>query len=134
MPVTAPVWVTFKVFDKSVVEAEVAVKTLVASAAVPNPSLANWGVEEVAMSWGVDRVMVPAPLVTVTWLVVPVSKARTGVAPVEPMTSWPLVMDPSKEGTPVELVTNTPLFAVAKPPMTLVEDEYNNWLTVVVAG
>jgi hypothetical protein len=38
------------------------------------------------------------------------------------------------DGTPPELVTRTPLFAVANPAMTLLADEYKSWLAVVVAG
>lgn len=38
------------------------------------------------------------------------------------------------DGTPPDEVISTPLFAVAKPPITLAELEYSNWFTVVVAG
>ena len=37
-------------------------------------------------------------------------------------------------GIPPAPVTSTPVFAVARPAMTLLDDEYSSWETVVVAG
>ena len=59
--------------------------------------------------------------------------AAVGAAPVVPMNTWPAVKA-DIEGTPLPLVTNIPLFAVANPATVFEEDEYNNWLTVVVVG
>ena len=38
------------------------------------------------------------------------------------------------DGTPVAPVIKTPLLAVARPLKTLLADEYNIWLIVVVDG
>ena len=51
---------------------------------------ANVGVEDVAMSCGKERVIVPLPLVTVTWFVVPVIPANVYPEPL-PIKSCPLV-------------------------------------------
>ncbi len=78
-------------------------------------------------------VIEPAPGVIV--IPVPaVSEAITGVAPVEPMTSWPLVIEAENPGTPLASVRNTALLAVVISPMTDVAELYKIRLTVVVAG
>src|SRR5262249_58843849 len=82
--------------------------TAVDPAAVPSPSRANCGVLLVAMLCGVERVIVPAPLVTTTWLEVPVIVAYTKVVPL-PMGTWPFV------GAPLPPV---PPLAAGQTPVT----------------
>ena len=63
-----------------------------------------------------EMVMLPAPGVMVTPLPA-VNDAATGVAPVEPMMSCPLVMVEDQAGTPVELLTRAALFVTVVKPV-----------------
>ena len=58
--------------------------------------------------------MLPEPLVTESWLAVPVKAATTGEAPVEPISSWPLL--------------------IAPPSTILPEEETITWLLVKAAA
>ena len=60
--------------------------------------------------------------------------ASTGIAPVEPTTSCPFVMEPRIDGTPVAPVTNTPLLAVASPVTVLAPLEYKRLEAVYVSA
>ena len=66
------------------------------------------GVEVVAMSCGVESVIVPAPLVTVTWLTVPVIVARTGSVVPSPIGICPFAATPSAVMAPVPEPSNIP--------------------------
>ena len=57
------------------------------------------------MFCGVDSVIDPAPLVTVTWFAVPVSAAKMGAAAVDPIINCPLVA-PKEEDAVKSLATN----------------------------
>lgn len=59
--------------------------------AVVNVMPEKVGDELVAMDCGSDKVIEPAPGVTVIWLVVPVKVLNDGLAPVEPIINCPLV-------------------------------------------
>src|SRR5713101_2754032 len=52
---------------------------------------ANVGAAPVWMFCGVERVIDPAPLDTVTWFAVPVRRATAGAAPVLPINNCPFV-------------------------------------------
>ena len=74
-------------------------------------------------------VIVPAPGVIVTFAPA-VKLAATGVAPVDPIMTWPFVIVDDQAGTPVELVTNTALLAVANPVTVFAPLEYKRLLAV----
>src|ERR1051325_5462802 len=75
---------------------------------------------EASVSWTFKAVLAKEPEVTTPNLVI---LSWTALGKVEEM-----------DGTPAPEVIRTPLLAVANPAMVLFEEEYNNWLAVVVAG
>ena len=63
-----------------------------------------------------------------------VNVAAVGVAPVDPIISWPLVIVEEKEGAPEEFVTSAALFAVANPVILLAVTEYKSSFIFVPKG
>ena len=57
-----------------------------------------------------------------------------GGDPVVAVSTCPVVPSAKIEGIPVVPVMSTPLSAVDRPATTFADEEYNIWLTVVVAG
>ena len=81
------------------------------------------GEDAVPMSCGVESVIVPAPLVTVTWFVVPVRVAMVGAVVPSPMRSCPLARTavaviadvPAPRRTPPSVSVATPVPPEATP-------------------
>jgi hypothetical protein len=80
-----------------------------------------------------EIVMLPAPLLIL--IPVPAAKvAAAGVALVDPIITWPLVIVLDKTGTPAFVVTSTALSAVARPVTAFADELKSNWFIVLVAG